>query len=190
MTGVQTCALPIFGVEDSEDAELEGFILLVNGPGDFLVNNVRIETTSTTVFEGGSLTDLVVDAHVVVHGRLVGGILQAEQISFEGEFELESTVLTIDSATRSLTLAGLPGMTVFINDHTAINGEGNLKTFGGINTGDHLQIQGRAASGGLLATELERSDPNSAVKIQGPVRSLSEPAEQPVSPVVIPASVV
>jgi hypothetical protein len=164
-----------FGVDDSEEAELEGFILDVKGPGDFVVNNLRIQTTPSTVFEGGALGDLTVDTHVIVHGKLSGGILQAEQISFEGEFELESTVLTIDSATRSLTLAGLPGMTVFINDQTAIDGEGNLKTFGGINTGDHLQIHGRAASGGMLATELERSDPNDAVKIQGPVRSVSDP---------------
>jgi hypothetical protein len=112
---------------------------------------------------------------VIVHGRLASGILQAEQVSFEGEFELESNVVAIESATRSLTMAGLPGMTVFVDDHTAIDGKGNLKTFGGIHAGDHLQIHGRAVNGGLRAIELERSDPDTAVKIQGPVRSVSEP---------------
>jgi hypothetical protein len=164
-----------FGVEESHEAELEGVILQVNGPGDFVVNNLRIQTTPTTVFEGGTIGDLIADAHVIIHGRLVGGILQAEQISLEGEFELEANVLTIDSGTSSLTLAGLPGMTVFIDDHTAIDGEGDLRTLGSINIGDHLHIHGRAASGGLLATELERSDPSTAVHIQGPVRSVSEP---------------
>jgi hypothetical protein len=134
-----------FGVENSEEAELEGFILQVNGPGDFVVNNLRIQTTSTTVFEGGTLSDLVLDIHVIIHGKLANGILQAEQISFEGNFELESNVVAIDSAARSLTLAGLSGMAVVIDDHTEIDGEGNLRTFGGIKLGDHLKIHGRTS---------------------------------------------
>jgi hypothetical protein len=161
------------GVEDSEEAELEGFILQINGPGDFVVNNLRIQTTSTTVFEGGTLNDLVIDTHVIVHGKLASGILQAEQIAFEGEYELESNVLTIDSATKSLTLAGLLGTTVFSDAHTAIEGENNLRTFGDINIGDHLHIHGRAASGGLHAIELERSDPGTQVRLDGPVSSVS-----------------
>jgi hypothetical protein len=164
-----------FGVENSEEAELEGFILQVKGPGDFVVNNLRTQTTPTTIFEGGTLSDLVIDAHVVVHGHLEGGILQAEQVSFEGEFELESNVIAIDSATRSLTLAGLSGMAVLVDNHTAIDGEGNLHTFEGIRIGDHLKVHGRASGAGLLATELERSDGGSNVKLDGPVRSISSP---------------
>ncbi len=164
-----------FGVEDSEEAQLEGFILQVTGPGDFVINNLRVQTLSTTIFEGGTLSDLVPDAHVVIQGYLTAGIFQAEQVSFEGEFELTSTVVTIESATKSLTLAGLAGMTVFVDAHTAIEGEGNLKTFEGIHAGDRLEVHGRAVNGGLRATELERSDPNTTVKIQGPVRSVSEP---------------
>jgi hypothetical protein len=162
-----------FGVEDSDEAELEGFVLQINGPGDFVVNNLRIQTTPATTFEGGAAGDVVIDAHVVIHGRLASGILQAEQISFAGEFELESNVLRIDRVTRSLTLSGLPGMIIFIDDHTAIDGEGNLNTFGGINTGDHLHIHGRAASGGLRAIELERSDPGTQVRLVGPAGSVS-----------------
>jgi hypothetical protein len=162
-----------FGVENSEDAELEGFIHQVNGPGNFVVNNLPIQTTSTTAFEGGTASNLVIDAHVVVHGHLTGGILQAEQVSFEGEFELESNVIAIDGATRSLTLAGLSGMAVLIDDHTEIDGEGNLRTFEGIVVGDHLQIHGRTSGASLLAIELERSNPSTDVRLDGPVRSVS-----------------
>ena len=164
-----------FGVENSEEAELEGFILQINGPGDFVVNNLRIQTTSTTVFEGGTLNDLVIDAHVIVHGKLASGILQAEQIAFEGNFELESNVVAIDGAARSLTLAGLSGIAVLIEDQTQIDGEGNLRTFDGIHVGDHLKIHGRASGASLLATELERSNPTSQVKVQGPIQSVSFP---------------
>jgi hypothetical protein len=163
------------GVENSEEAQLEGFILHVNGRGDFIVNNLRVQTTPSTIYEGGTIGDLIFDTHVIVHGRLANGILQAEHISFEGTFELESNVVAIDSTTRSLTLAGLPNMTVRVDDHTAIRGQNNLLTFGGIALDDHLVIHGRASSAGLLATELERSDPSSRITIQGPVRSVSEP---------------
>jgi len=162
-----------FGIENSDEAELEGFILHINGAGDFIVNNLPIHTTPSTLFAGGSASNLVVDAHVIVHGRLSDGILQAEHISFEGNFELESTVETIDATTRSLTLRGLPGMTVLIDNHTAIDGEDDLRTFDGIMVGDHLKIHGRSNSTGLIATELERSDVSPNVKIQGPVRSVA-----------------
>ncbi len=161
------------GVEDSAEAELEGFILQVNGPGDVVVNNLRIQTTPSTVYEKGTLNDLAVDVHVRAHGRLSGGILIAEKISFEGNFELESNVETIDVPTRSLTLAGLSGMTVRIDDHTAISGEGDLRTFEGITVGDHLKIHGRASGADILATEIERSGQATGVKIEGPVRSVS-----------------
>jgi hypothetical protein len=164
-----------FGVENSEEAELEGFILQVNKPGDFVVNNLRIQTTATTVFEGGTLNDLVLDTHVIIHGKLANGILQAEQVSFEGNFELESNVVAIDGTTKSLTLVGLSGMAVVIDNHTAIEGNGNLRAFEGITVGDHLKIHGRASGSRLLATELERSDPTSQVKIQGPIQSVSSP---------------
>jgi len=163
-----------FGVDNSDEAELEGFILRVDGSGDFVVNNLPIHTTSSTVFAGGTVSSIIVDAHVIVHGRLSSGTLIAEQISFEGNFELESNVETIDATTRSLTLTGLPGLTVLIDDHTAIDGEGDLRTFDGIMVGDHLKIHGRSSSVGLVATELERSDSNANVKIHGPVRSISD----------------
>lgn len=173
-TLIATRVAPLgLGVDDSAEAELEGFILQVNGPGDVVVNNLRIQTTPSTVYEQGTLNDLAVDVHVRVHGRLSGGILVAEQISFEGTFELESNVVAIDRTTRSLTLAGLPGMTVLIDDHTAIEGEGDLRAFEGITVGDHLKIHGRASGAGILATEIERSGQATGVKIEGPVRSVS-----------------
>jgi hypothetical protein len=164
-----------FGIENSEEAELEGFILQINGPGDFVVNNLRVQTTSTTVFEGGTLNDLVLDTHVIIHGKLASGILQAEQIAFEGNFELESNVVAIDGTTKSLTLVGLSGMAVLIDNHTAIGGNGDLRSFEGIHIGDHIEIHGRASGSSLLATELERSGSTSQVKIQGPIQSVSSP---------------
>jgi hypothetical protein len=164
------------GVEDSAEAEVEGFILQINAPGDFLVNNLRVQTTASTVFEGGTVNDLVIGTHIDIQGHLIGGVLQAERISFEGEIELSAYVASIDTASRSLTLSGLDGMTVHVDDRTAIGGEGDLRRFEDIAIHDRLKIHGRPAGGnGLLAKELERSSPTTEVKFEGFLRSAADP---------------
>jgi len=176
-TLIATRLKPIgFGVEDSAEAELEGFILQVNAPGNFLVNNLHVQTTASTVFEGGAVSDLVVGAHIDVNGHLIGGVLQATRISFEGEIELAAYVASIDPASRSLTLSGLDGMTVHVDNRTAIGGENDLRRFEDISIGDRLKVHGRSAGGNsLLAVELERSGPTTEVKFEGFVRSVSAP---------------
>lgn len=163
------------GTDDSEEAKIEGVIRQVNAPGDVVVNNLRIQTTSTTVFEKGIFDDLTVDAHIIVRGRLSGGILLASHISFEGKFEAESNVYGIDGTARSLTLDGLPGITILVNDQTEIEGEGNLRTFQDIRVGDHLKIHGRPSGNGIVAIKLKRSNTSNNVKLEGLVNSVSAP---------------
>lgn len=164
------------GVEDIEDAEVEGFITYVAAPGDFFINNLHVTTDAGTEFEGGTINDLLVDVHVEVEGRLANGILHANEISFKGNFELESNVATIDPVSQALTLVGLSGLTVRITSDTQIEGENDLRRFEDIAVGDHLKIHGRSAgSNGLVATELDRSGPSTAIKLQGPVKSVLEP---------------
>lgn len=164
------------GVEDIGKAEVEGFITLVVAPGDFFINNLHVRTSAATDFEGGTVNDLSVDAHLEIEGRLVGGILEAEEVSFKGDFELESNVATINASSQTITLLGLSGMTVQINSDTSIEGENNLRRFEDITIGDHLKIHARAAgSASLIATELERSGPSMAIKLQGPVKSVTDP---------------
>lgn len=160
------------GVLDIEDAEVEGFITGVQPSGDVYINNQRIITTPSTVFEGGTAADLILDAHVEIHGKLVSGVLEAEHISFEGTFEIESNVATIDPGASSLTLVGLTGMTLYADTRTAIGGEGNFRRFEDISVGDHLKIHGHpAGSRSVMATELERSQPGSRIRLHGPVQS-------------------
>lgn len=165
-----------FGVEDVGEAEVEGFITHVVAPGDFFINNLHVTTSATTDFEGGTINDLLVDVHVEVEGRLVSGVLQAEEVSFKGNIELESNVATIDPIFQTLTLVGLSGVTVQITSDTHIEGENDLRRFEDIAVGDHLKIHGRpAGTNGLVATELERSGPSTGIKLHGPVKSVLEP---------------
>lgn len=163
------------GIDTLEDAEVEGFILRADAPGDFYVNNLHVQTTAATVFEGGVLADLIVGTHVEIHGRLTNGMLEAGQISFEGDLELESNVASIDLAANTFTLAGLSGLTVRVDSKTAIDGEGNLRRIEDLRIGDHLKIHGRLIGSNLKATELERSGPAAAIKIEAPVQSSHEP---------------
>lgn len=176
-TLIATRLKPIgFGVEDSAEAELEGFILQVSPPETFFVNNLQVQTSASTVFEGGAVNNLVIGARVHIDGHLISGVLQAERISFEGEIELSAYVASIDTASRSLTLSGLAGMTVHVDDRTAIGGEGDLRRFEDIAIHDRLKIHGRPAGGnGLLAKELERSSPTTEIKFEGFVRSAADP---------------
>src|SRR5512146_698490 len=55
LTATQVKAIGL-GVEDMSDAEVEGFIIQANGPGDFVVDNLHVQTTASTKFEGAPST--------------------------------------------------------------------------------------------------------------------------------------
>jgi Domain of unknown function (DUF5666) len=164
------------GVVDIQDAEVEDFITQVVSPGDFFINNQRVQTTASTTFEGGTAGDLIVGAHIEVEGSVANGILHAEHISFESEIELQSNVASIDVNANTLTLAGLSGSLIQVDAKTAIRGNGNLTRFEGIQPGDHLTIHGRLNAGNIIvATELERSSSTTEITFQGPVTTVAPP---------------
>lgn len=164
------------GVANIDDAEVEGFITQVAAPGDFFVNNLEVRTGPSTVFEGGTTTDLVVGAHVELHGQVISGLLQADRVSFEGELELQSNIATIDAGANTFTLVGLPGLTIAVDDTTSVQGDGSIRKFGDLRVGDHVKIHARAnGAATALATEIERTTAASSVTIQGPVQSAADP---------------
>lgn len=164
------------GVSDVEDTEVEDFVTWVNGPGDFFLNNVQVQTTSGTVFEGGSLGDILVGSHLEVYGPLVGGIVTATKVEFETETELQANVAAIDPTANTLTLAGLSGLTIEFDAQTELSGKGAPRRVSDLRSGDHLQIHGQLRGGSAIrAKEVERSDPSSHVQVQGYVTNVSNP---------------
>jgi hypothetical protein len=164
------------GSEDSEGAEIEGFVTQVVAPGDFYLGSVHVQTSAGTTFEGGTLSDIVVGAHLEVHGSLVSGIVNATKVEFEGETELQANVATINSSDNTVTLTGLAGLVIQFDDQTALHGQGNPRRLDDLHNGDHLQIHGRLRGGNvILAKEVERSDPKSSVRLQGLVTSVAYP---------------
>ncbi len=161
---------------DGEDVEVEGFVTQVLGQGDFFLGNVQVQTSAGTTFEGGTPNDIIVGARLEVEGPLVGGVVRAATVEFEGETELQANVAAINSSDNTVTLAGLAGLALRFDSQTALHGQGNPRGLDDLRSGDHLQIHGRLQGvNTILATEVERSDPSLNVQIQGSVTSAANP---------------
>jgi hypothetical protein len=164
------------GVKDSERAEIEGSVTQVVASGDFYIGNVHVRTNAGTTFEDGTINDILVGAQLEVEGPLVGGIVNATKVEFEGETELQANVATINSSDNTVTLTGLAGLVIQFDGKTALHGQGNPRLLTDLRSGDHLQIHGQLRGGNtILAKEVERSDPKSDVQVQGFVTSAADP---------------
>jgi hypothetical protein len=106
----------------------------------------------------------------------VGGNITATKVEFEGEIELQENVDTVSPTDNTLTLIGLTGLSIQFDSKTSLHGQGDPRRLDDLRSGDHLQIHGRLRGGStVLATEVERSDPNSDVQVQGLVSSAADP---------------
>jgi Domain of unknown function (DUF5666) len=164
------------GTAHSEDAEIEAFVTQIVASGDFYLGNVHVRTNAGTTFDGGTLNDIVIDAYLEVHGSLAGGIVNATNVEFKGETELEANVATVNLSDNTITLTGLADLAIQFDVKTALHGQGNPRVLADLSSGDHLQIHGQPRGGNtVLAKEVERSDPNSTVQLQGLVTSAADP---------------
>jgi len=164
------------GIGDGEEAEIEGFVTLMLGQSDFYLGNVHVQTTAGTTFKGGTLDNILLGSHLKVEGALVGGIVQATRVEFEGEMDLEATVATINLSNNTLTLVGLTGLVIQFDSQTAIQGQGNPRLLTDLRSDDHLHIHGPPRGGNaVLATKVVRSAPNPKVQLQGFVTTAADP---------------
>ena len=164
------------GVGDGEEAEIEGFVTSMLGQTDFYLGNVHVQTTASTTFKGGTLDDILLGSHLKVEGALVGGILNATSVDFEGEVDLEANVATINPGNNTLTLVGLAGLVIQFDSQTALQGQGNPLLLTDLSSNDHLHIHGLPRSGNaVLATRVVRSAPNLNVQLRGLVTTATDP---------------
>ena len=150
--------------------ELEGFVTAVTASG-FTLGGQAVSVSSSTRYEGGLLADILVGTKLEVEGTLSNGVLQASQVSLRDGVRLEGNIATLNVAAGTLTLAGVPGVTVSANSLTAYDKVGGLS---GLAVGNHLRLRGRATAGnGMQATQLELRSADSRVILQGPISSIS-----------------
>jgi hypothetical protein len=159
-------------IDDSAEAKLEGFITNVTQSGAVTINNDPIAVSSETAFEGGTANDLVLGTHVFIHGALTRGVLSAQRVIFKENLQMESNVGSIDLPSRTLTLAGLPGLSIEVDVGAQVESAGTASRFEDIRIGDHVKIHAKLLDGNrAAATELERADPTPIIVLEAPLQS-------------------
>lgn len=151
-----------------DEFEVEGFVTQVRGPGDFFIGNTHVQTTGNTEFRGGALDEIVVGAKLSAEGRWENGVLLAKHVKFHANSKLEGDIQTI--AGNSITIMGLPGVTVTVNSQTELK-NGSLDR---LSPGDHIRVRGGlTGTNSILATLVELRSPGKDVDLQGPVQAIS-----------------
>lgn len=162
------------GVFNAERAEISGFVKNdENAPSEFTMGNLTVQTNSSTLFAGGTAAEIAAETKLEVEGVLVNGVMVADKVSFLDNITLESDADVVNVFENTVTLVGLPGITVNVDELTTFT---NATGLDDINPGDHLQIRGRLDTNSkLVATQLRRELPTSDVTLQGPVDTAADP---------------
>lgn len=168
---------PGFGIEDADDAELEGLAQTAclpdaaNPPCEFTLGAQTVRVSAGTEIKGGVIADIQPGVRLEVEGALVNGTLIADKVDFEAGIELEAGVDSVTedpvAGTKTLTLTGLAGTSVIL-DSVSTNFDG--LTYGAINDTVYLKIRGRALGNQVTATRVE-SGSRPDVRLRAPVQN-------------------
>lgn len=159
--------------------EIVGYVTLFVSETDFEVNGQSVTTTQDTVYVNGTAASLALDVRVAINGTLNDeGILVAEQIVFRlpSLVEIKADVETLDTA-GALTVLGVPvqtnEFTVFY-DHTT-SGPRDFG-FDDLVVGDRVNIRAYTDGSSVVASRLEREDPDTEVTLKALVDSIDRPS--------------
>lgn len=162
------------GVDEGDRLEIEGFITRFASAEDFDVAGQPVTTTSSTLFEGGSAADLGLNIKVEVEGDIdANGVLVATEVDIRRAKAVRATAVidSVDSAAGSFVILDI---TVKVDELTRIEDKSDARVepleVGDLNVGDYVEVRGDefpAGSGEILATILEREDPDTETILQG-----------------------
>jgi len=151
--------------EAIEDAHVEGFVTSIVSTTAFFVGVQRVETTASTIYEGGAAAEVVAGVRVQAEGSLQGGVLTADKVKFEEDAKLESTIATIVGSV--LTLDGLPGISVTVD--AATDYEGGLDGPADLIVGGRVEIRGNVTGATSVTAARIKKDDGDGLRLQGPV---------------------
>ena len=161
---------------------MEGFVTdLDTGLETFEVNG-QIVDYATAEFISGIEAELLDGIKIEAEGPIIGGNLVAVTVKYKDSVKFEANVVTRDAGAGTLTLQGLPGIRVQVDD--VLTEFENVTDLSGIDPDDNSKIRGRVTATGpggttVSATEVElkSTTPDNRTIIQGTVDSFSEPAD-------------
>lgn len=163
------------GVDDLAEAEVEGLLMSLDATNKTFVVSGQSVNFSSATFEGGLDIDLADGIKIEAEGAVVAGVLMATKVKFKESIRFEANVDTVDAAAGTITLQGLPGITIKADD--TLTEFKNVAGLSGIAIGNNLKIRGRMMSGAsntIIATriELKSAAPGSRVILQGNASSI------------------
>ena len=154
--------------------EVEGFVTQAGTPNanviDFTIGATPVRTTASTEFRGGTVDEIVVGAKLSAEGRFDGSTLIAKHVMFHESVRLEGDATVTGS---TLTLTGLPGVTITVNSQTQLKDGGNTITVNDLQ-GNHVRVRGRVTGPNtVVATRIQLRSSDNDVDLQGPVQAIT-----------------
>jgi len=160
--------------------EVEGFVTQAGAPNGniiaFTIGTTPVRTTANTEFRGGTVDEIVVGAKMSAEGRFDGTTLIARHVKFHESVRLEGDIESI--GTNSITLKGLPGITVTANSQTEFkaNGGATINNLSDLVINNHIRVRGRVSgTNSVIATRIQLRSSDNDVDLQGPVQAASDP---------------
>lgn len=177
-TSVERRSASLSGRPDDE-ADLEGLITRFVSATDFDVAGQRVTTTGTTRYEGGTAAGLALNVAVEVEGGFdATGRIVATEVQFrpQGDVELSAPVDSISLATSSLVVLGVTVRTTSLTRFED-QSDADVERFGlaDLGVGDYVEIRAYDDGNGLVATLLERDDPEAGVELRGIATDVAQP---------------
>ena len=167
---------------NGERVEQEGLVTRFASATDFDVNGAPVTTTANTVFEGGTPSDIAMNARIEVRGMLdANNVLVADlvEVDHAAVIALAAAVETVDPNGNTLRVLGVD---IAVDTGTRFEDKTSahiqMFTLKDFNVGDSVLVRGfeaPAASGKLLARRLERVAPSTEVEVRGPFTAGTAP---------------
>lgn len=162
------------------DFEIEGYVTALTSPAEFEVEGQPASASDSTVYVNGTVDMLAVDVKVAIDGTLdSSGILVADRIVFRlpSAIEIEADIEAMDTVGATVTLLGIEIATdefTLFRDHStaAVHDFG----FRDLAIGDRIEIRALLAGESVIATRLERDDPDDSVTLKAPVEAVARPS--------------
>jgi len=163
--------------------QIEGLVTRFVSATDFDVAGKPVTTNSSTRFENGSAADLALNVKVEAEGQLdANGVLVATKVQFkrQASSRIEARVDSVDAAANKLVVLGID---VTVNANTRVEDKGDQRVpnfnLGSIVAGDFVEVRGTelpAESNDVVASRLERDQPEDEVRLRGVVDTASAPS--------------
>ena len=163
-----------------EQADYEGLVTSFVSAADFAVAGQRVTTTASTVYEGGTASNLALDVPVEVEGRFnSSGVIVATKVQFRrgSDTEFSGRVDSVNAAGNSLVVFGV---TIRVNSLTRYEDHSSADvqrfSLANVAVGDYVEVDAYNDGSGLLANKLERDDTQGEVQLEGTAQNVAAPS--------------